>query len=97
MTIFNYGSFFILNNAFVFSLIYIYCKKNPEQRFTFLFTFVVKGAIFPWCYLALLLLTGARWIDLVIGLVVGHMYIYLKEILPKSPQRIDLLVTPLFM
>lgn len=97
MIIFNYGKFFILTYAFVFSLVYIFCKKNPEQRFKFLFIFVVRGAIFPWCYLGFLLLVGANWVDLVIGLVVGHLYIYLKEILPKSPQRIDLLRTPYFM
>ena len=87
----------MLNTAFVFSLVYIFCKKNPEQRFSFLFIFVVSGAIFPWCYLAFLLLLGANWVDLVIGLVVGHVYIYLKEILPKSANRIDILRTPHFM
>ena len=97
MIVFNYGSFIILNNAFVFSLVYIFCKKNPEQRFTFLYVFVVRGAIFPWCYFVFLLLAGAKWIDLVVGLVVGHLYIYLKEILPKSSKHIDLLRTPYFM
>ena len=95
--VFYWNSFFILRPSFMMSLVYIYCKKNPEQRFKVFFLFLVKGAYFPWIHLVIELMMNVRLAQLIIGLVVGHAYIYLKYILPISRQRIDLLRTPKFM
>ena len=79
------------------SLVYIYCKKNPEQRFKVFFIFLIKGAYFPWFYILFELMMHVPITNLIIGLIVGHAYVYLKYILPISQQRIDLLKTPKFM
>ena len=66
---------------------YIFCRKNPNQQFSVLFILKLKAVHFPWFYLFFRLITGHGLTNLLIGLVAGHAYIYLKEILPLSSQK----------
>lgn len=82
-----WNEYILLYESFAFSLIYIFCKKYPNQMFGVLFILRVKAAHFPWYYLFFRMLTGHSWKPLLIGLFVGHIYIYLKEILPVSHRK----------
>ena len=78
------------------SLVYIFCKKNPNQVFMFLFIFKIKAKYFPYAYIFYRVIEGAALPDLVIGILVGHSYLYFKEILPLSTGK-QYIPTPNFM
>ena len=82
--------------SFSFSLIYIFCKKYPNQIFGVLFILKMKAAYFPWFYFFFKFLTANKWKELLIGLLVGHIYIFLKEILPIS-HKINIIKSPDFL
>jgi hypothetical protein len=78
------------------SLVYIFCKRNPNQQFRFMMFFLIKAKYFPLAYAAFQILLGRDWKDLVFGLLVGHVYLYFKELLPLSTGK-TYIWTPAFM
>ena len=50
----HYGGYLLLYESFAFSLIYIFCKKYPNQVFGVIFILRIKAAHFPWFYLFVL-------------------------------------------
>jgi hypothetical protein len=46
--------------------------------------FSIKAKYFPFAYIFYAFISGASVIDMIIGIVIGHLYLYLKEILPLS-------------
>jgi Derlin-2/3 len=51
------------------------------------------AAYFPFATIALTLFSGGNISDNIIGIIVGHLYIYLKDVLPVAKGR-DYLKTP---
>lgn len=92
----DYNSPILLYDGFAFALIYIFCKKFPTKVFGVLFVLRVKSAHFPWFYLVFNIVMGHSYKNLLIGLIVGYMYIFLKEILPIS-HRVNFYKTPKFV
>ena len=92
----DYHQAILLYDSFAFALIYIFCKKFPTKIFGVLFVLRMKSAHFPWFYIVFNILMGHSYKNLLIGLIVGHMYIYLKEILPIS-HKVRILATPRFV
>eukprot|EP01017_Pseudomicrothorax_dubius_P001604 TRINITY_DN0_c569_g1_i1.p1 TRINITY_DN0_c569_g1~~TRINITY_DN0_c569_g1_i1.p1 ORF type:complete len:142 (-),score=42.43 TRINITY_DN0_c569_g1_i1:20-445(-) len=82
-------------NAFIFGLLYIWCKKCPFEKVQFLFGFIVTSAYLPWILLVYDLIIGGSIVPNLIGIAAGHTYIFLKDILPNS-HRINVLKTPKF-
>jgi len=99
VTIYSFfvGSTGYMSNQFVLCLLYIYCKKEPLNRVRFMFGFVFKNAYLPWVILFYELLTGGSIINLLIGIAAGHTYIVLKDVLPNSQYKLDILETPMFV
>ena len=77
----SFNDYIILREPFIMSLIYIYCKKNPNQSFMVFFILKVKAMYFIWFYMAMTAL-NEKFIYALSGLIVGHLYIFLKEIVP---------------
>ncbi len=50
---FSWNGFIILKEPFLMSLIYIFCKKNPNQQFVVFFVLSVKAMYFVWVYFAM--------------------------------------------
>lgn len=92
----NWGGYLVLSDAFTFALTYIYCKKFPNDSIILFFILKIKTAYYPFAIMAISILMGASWKNYVIGLLVGHLYIYLKEILPVT-KGLNLLRTPTFV
>lgn len=92
---FSWNNYIIMRKALNLSLIYIYCKKNPNAKFAIFFILRVKAQYFIWFYFLMTVIED-RWIIAVSSLIVGHMYIYLKEILPVA-KRVYWLDTPRFV
>ena len=94
---------YVFGDAFVFAFLYIWCKRRPFETIRLMFGFAVKsksiltlGGYFPWVYMAFQILLGASFIIYVIGLLLGHLYITIKDIyLPRYHK--DYLPTPQFL
>ncbi len=91
----SWNNFIVLREPFIMSLIYIYCKKNPTQSFLVFFILKIKAMYFIWFYFAMTAL-NEKFIYSLSGLIIGHLYIVLKEILPISHRKYYL-DTPRFM
>ena len=92
---FYWNSYLILKTSFIMSITYIYCKRNPNVTFMFMMIFKVKAIYFIWIDFAQIVLFQSLAYA-VSGLVVGHLYIYFKDILPVSHGK-NYLKTPKFI
>mgnify|MGYP003878432505 FL=1 len=87
-----------MSRQFAFSLLYIWCKKEPFEKVKFLLGFVVKSAYLPWAIIIYSVLTGESVYAELIGIAAGHAFIFIKEVLPNNPSyRLDLFKTPKFV
>jgi len=86
----------IMSDGLIMLLIYVWCRTNPNVDMSFLFGIRFKSGYFPWVLIAFkVLLGGSPFMDLA-GCLIGHLYIYLKDIYPQISQR-HLLNTPQFL
>jgi len=83
-----------MGKPFVFACLYIWCKKEPLERIQFMFGFVFEAAYLPWALMGYTLITGGSVFLNLIGVAAGHLYIFLKDILPNTPYKYNLLRTP---
>ena len=80
---FIYGDYMVMHVPFLFSLMYIWCKLEPDNTVS-LWGFPVKSANLPWVMLVLSVVTGGDPFKDLIGMAAGHTYIYIRMILPNS-------------
>ena len=78
-----YGNVIVLHNSFVFALVWICCKLDPETMVS-IWGFPVQSAILPWVLIGLNVIQGADPIKDLIGVAAGHTYIYIRTILQGS-------------
>lgn len=86
------GDYMVMQNQFIFSLIYVWARNVPDQQMS-IWGFPVQSKNLPWVLMAFHLFTGGNPFNDLIGVATGHMYYYLKAILPES-HGYDLLKTP---
>jgi len=82
-------------DSFFFAVFYIYCMKFPEDTFNVLLLVKMPAFYFVWLYLSLYIFDFNSFLDLLIGVVAGHCYLFFKEGLPLR-LGINLLKTPKF-
>ncbi|KAF2087534.1 putative ER-associated proteolytic system protein Der1 [Saccharata proteae CBS 121410] len=72
-----------LGTALNSTLVYIWSRKNPDTRLSFLGLFVFKAPYLPWV-LALfsVLLHGTVPKDEICGIMVGHVWYFLNDVFP---------------
>jgi hypothetical protein len=92
-TILNWQSYVVLSKAFVMAIIYIFCKRNPNERMFLMFAFHIKASYFPFAQLFLEILQGGSIWSGLIGIGIGHLFVYFKDVLPAAG-RGDWLKTP---
>ena len=78
-----YGNAIVLHNSFVFALVWVVCKLDPETMVS-LWGFPIRSAMLPWVLVALNVIQGQDPIKDLIGVAAGHTYIYIKTVLPGS-------------
>ncbi|KAF3920320.1 Derlin-2 [Dactylellina cionopaga] len=72
-----------LGSPLAFSLVYIWSRRNPGVRLSFLGLFVFNAPYLPWVLLLFsLLLNGHMPKDDLLGIVVGHIYFFFMDIYP---------------
>ena len=78
-----YGSYMVLMSSFVFSVLYVWCKNEPDKQVS-IWGFPVQSGNLPWALLVMSILTGGSPFNDLIGIAAGHTYIFLKMTLPVS-------------
>ncbi|KAH8605076.1 putative Der1 like family [Trypanosoma vivax] len=82
----------VTSGGLLMSLCWIFCKRHPELRMA-LYSFEFNATTFPWVLLAFHFILGQNIVEDVLGIVVGHMFFFVKDLLPLT-NPIDPLRTP---
>ncbi|RNF09351.1 Derlin-2/3 [Trypanosoma rangeli] len=82
----------ITSFALLMSLCWVFCKRHPELRMT-LYGFEFHANTFPWILLVFHLIIGQSILEDLLGIVVGHLFFFCRDVLPKT-HGIDPLCTP---
>ena len=104
---FVFGCTMLLGLGWLFSLrfhalplfmmvIYVWSRRHPEEQTSF-YMFTFKAAYLPWVMLASAFVMGDDITRDLLGIVTGHVYYFLQEVLPhtESPFKgVHLLRTP---
>lgn len=85
----------LVSFALTMSLCWIFCKRNPTVKLS-LYFFSFDANIFPWVLMAFHVVLGQSIIDDVVGIVAGHGFLFLKDMLPKT-HGTDWIRTPQFL
>ncbi|KAI5820003.1 Derlin [Pyronema omphalodes] len=73
-----------LGGPLSFSLIYIWARRNPSVRLSFLGLFVFNAPYLPWVLLLFrLVINNTLPKDDLLGIVVGHVYYFFEDIYPR--------------
>jgi len=85
----------MLGPALVFAILYYWSRREPYASLN-MFSFTIKGYQFPFALMGFQLLMGGNiWMDL-LGLASGHIYYFLKEVVPTEYGP-NLITTPGFL
>jgi len=75
-----------LGSPLAFTLVYIWSRRNPYVRMSFLGLFVFSAPFLPWVLLGFSLLLGGQMpAGDIMGIVVGHLYYFLEDVWPREP------------
>jgi len=87
----------MLMDMLVICVIYIWCQLNPDTIVQFWFGTQFKAVFLPWAYLILTMVIGGNITDMILGIIVGHLYYFLKFKYPVEYNGPSLLDTPNFL
>lgn len=79
----------------VFYVLYVWSKRNPTAQAN-IWGFPIKGVYLPFAYLALTVFMGNPYYGMLHGMVVGHLYYFLVDVVPVVYGK-DVLTTPQFL
>jgi len=86
----------LMADGLIMLLVYVWARTNPNVDMSFLFGIRFKSAYFPWVLIGFkFLMGGSPFMDLA-GALIGHIYIYLKDIYPQVSGK-HYLNTPQFL
>ena len=85
-----------LSTSLNFAMMYYWGRKSKMTNVEFMGVFTFRAPYLSIFYLMITFLLGYDYKELIIGIIVGHVYYFLKEILPriKGVKGIKLLETP---
>jgi len=84
--------FYFMGSSLVFSILYLWSKRNAEARRSF-WGFQIKGAYLPFFLMGISMLMGQPPVSDAAGLAAGHVFYFLAEVLPLKYGR-DFIRTP---
>lgn len=87
----------ILAKPLVLMVIYYWSRKNPDIEMSFLFGLRFKAIYFPWVLVGFNVLMGGMPVQEIVGIVVGHLYFFLVDVLPAQMGGRQVLSTPAFL
>jgi derlin-1 len=87
----------LLMEPMVLSVLYVWCQLNKEVIVTFWFGSRFKAMYLPWVLLGFNMLMSSGSLASILGIVVGHLYYFLKYVYPQELGGPSLLTTPTFL
>jgi hypothetical protein len=87
-------NFMYMSECILYSVMYVWSRREPEAILS-IFGFKFKSMYLPWIYLAVRVLMGGSITLPLAGIVVGHVYFFLVEVMP-SAHGYQLVKTPQF-
>ena len=99
LLIFNpFARIIFLSESLSFAMTYYWGRKSKTTNVEFMGVFTFRAPYLPCFYLVISFLLESDFKNDFYGLIIGHLYFYLKEILPrlKSVNNIKILETPKF-
>jgi Derlin-2/3 len=97
---FLFASYFLglefMADGFSFMTLYLWCRKNPNLEINFLDVFVFRSCFLAYFYLVLTVLCGFMSTNQIVGCLVGHLYYFLEDVVPRleDTKGIKVIYTP---
>mmetsp|Transcript_18081 Transcript_18081/g.30964 ORF Transcript_18081/g.30964 Transcript_18081/m.30964 type:complete len:252 (+) Transcript_18081:209-964(+) len=88
--------FAILGAPLIMSIIYIWARNFPDQQVSLYGIVKIQSFFLPFAFACISLLMGQSIVPDLVGIAVGHIYWYLKEIYPAQRGH-QVLTTPSFL
>lgn len=79
----------------IFFVMYVWSRRNPTSQSN-IWGVPIPGVWLPFAYLGLSVAMGNPYFDMIHGLVIGHLYYFLVDVIPQVQGR-EILVTPAFL
>lgn len=79
----------------IYYVLYIWSKRNPTAQAN-IWGFPMAAIYLPFAYLALTVFMGNPFMDMIHGIIVGHIYYFLVDVVPMVYGK-DILQTPQFL
>lgn len=87
----------ILMDPMVLSVLYVWCQLNKDVPVNFWFGTRFKAMYLPWVLLGINWILSAGGMDSLMGILIGHLYFFLKFKYPQDLGGASLLETPGFL
>ena len=85
-----------LSHKLMFSIILINSKRNPEKMFRFYFA-KIPNKFVPYFLFTIRTLKSGKYLSNLISFIPGLAYYYLKDVIPKWNNNLDIFITPQFL
>ena len=79
----------------IYYVLYVWSKRNPTSQAN-IWGFPIAAIYLPFAYLAMTVFMGNPYMDMLHGLVVGHLYYFAVDVIPAVYGK-DFLHTPTFL
>lgn len=85
-----------LSNSLSFTMTYYWGRKSKNTWVNFMGIFTFRAPYLPWFYLVFSYLLESDFKHDLLGMIVGHIYFYMKDVLPrlKKTNGMQLFKTP---
>ncbi|KAG4092828.1 DER1-domain-containing protein [Neocallimastix lanati (nom. inval.)] len=78
------SQFLFLSTPLTFMLVYIWSRRNPQVRMSFLGILNFNAPYLPWVLLGFTIILNNIWpAGDILGLIIGHIYYFLEDVYPK--------------
>jgi hypothetical protein len=85
-----------LSHKLMFSIILINSKRNPEKMFRFYFA-KIPNIFVPYFLFTIRTLKSGKYLSNLFSFIPGLAYYYLKDVIPKWNNNLDIFITPQFL
>ena len=85
-----------LSHKLMFSIILINSKRNPEKMFKFYFA-KIPNKFVPYFLFTIRTLKSGKYLSNLFSFIPGLAYYYLKDVIPKWNNNLDIFITPQFL
>ena len=85
-----------LSHKLMFSIILINSKRNPEKMFRFYFA-KIPNKFVPYFLFTIRTLKSGKYLSYLFSFIPGLAYYYLKDVIPKWNNNLDIFITPQFL